>query len=38
MNKKKAALQAVELLKAEYPDAICSLDYRKPHELSLIHI
>ncbi|MBC3939040.1 endonuclease III [Anaerotruncus massiliensis (ex Liu et al. 2021)] len=35
MNKKKAALQAVELLKAEYPDAICSLDYRKPHELMI---
>lgn len=35
MNKKKAALQAVELLKKEYPDAICSLDYRKPHELMI---
>ena len=35
MNKKKAALQAVELLKAEYPDAICSLDYQKPHELMI---
>lgn len=35
MNKKKAALQAVELLKAEYPDAICSLDYQRPHELMI---
>ena len=35
MNKKKSALQAVELLKAEYPDAICSLDYQKPHELMI---
>ena len=35
MNKKKAALEAVELLKAEYPDAICSLDYQKPHELMI---
>ena len=35
MNKKKAALQAVELLKAEYPDAICSLDYQTPHELMI---
>ncbi len=33
MNKKETALQAVELLKKEYPDAICSLQYEKPHEL-----
>lgn len=33
MNQKKTALQAVELLKKEYPDAICSLEYQKPHEL-----
>lgn len=33
MNKKETALQAVELLKKEYPDAICSLEYKKPHEL-----
>lgn len=33
MNKKNAALQAVNLLKKEYPDAICSLQYEKPHEL-----
>lgn len=33
MNKKKNALQAIELLKKEYPDAICSLVYEKPHEL-----
>ena len=35
MNKKKTALQAVELLKEAYPDAICSLDYRQPHELMI---
>ncbi|MEM1483377.1 endonuclease III [Oscillospiraceae bacterium PP1C4] len=33
MNKKKSALQAVELLKKAYPDAICSLQYERPHEL-----
>ncbi|MCI8756021.1 MAG: endonuclease III [Oscillospiraceae bacterium] len=32
-DKKKTALQAVELLKKEYPDAICSLVYTVPHEL-----
>lgn len=32
-SKKKTALQAVELLKQAYPDAICSLQYTKPHEL-----
>lgn len=32
-SKKNAALQAVELLKQAYPDAICSLQYTKPHEL-----
>lgn len=35
MNKKKAAQQAVELLKQEYPDAGCSLTYEKPHELMI---
>ena len=30
MTKKQIALQAVEALKAEYPDAICSLDYTDP--------
>ncbi len=33
MDQKQAAVMAVELLKKEYPDAICSLEYRKPHEL-----
>lgn len=33
MTKKEIALNAVETLKAEYPDAICSLVYKKPHEL-----
>jgi len=33
MNQKERALLAVELLKKEYPDAVCSLEYRKPHEL-----
>ena len=33
MTKKEIALNAVEALKAEYPDAICSLTYNKPHEL-----
>ena len=33
MTKKEIALLAVEALKAEYPDAICSLTYNKPHEL-----
>lgn len=30
MTKKEIALSAVEALKAEYPDAICSLDYTEP--------
>ena len=33
MTKKEIALNAVEALKTEYPDAICSLTYKKPHEL-----
>ncbi len=33
MDQKARALLAVELLKKEYPDAICSLEYEKPHEL-----
>ena len=33
MNNKERAAKAVELLKKEYPDAVCSLEYRKPHEL-----
>ena len=33
MTKKQRAAEAVRLLKEAYPDAICSLDYAKPHEL-----
>lgn len=33
MTKKERAKKAVELLKAEYPDAICSLDYKDPFQL-----
>ena len=33
MDKKELAAKAVELLKKEYPVAICSLEYEKPHEL-----
>ncbi len=33
MNKKDIAINAVEALKKEYPDAICSLDYRDPWQL-----
>ena len=33
MDKKELAAKAVELLKKEYPDALCSLEYVKPHEL-----
>ena len=33
MTKKERAAAAVELLKAEYPDAICSLDYSDPFQL-----
>ena len=35
MTKKQAAHEAVRLLKEAYPDAICSLEYRKPHELMI---
>ena len=35
MTKQEIALKAVELLKQAYPDAICSLEYRKPHELMI---
>ena len=35
MKKQETALKAVELLKQAYPDAICSLEYRKPHELMI---
>ncbi|MBQ9742372.1 MAG: endonuclease III [Ruminococcus sp.] len=33
MDKKQIALCAIEALKKEYPDAICSLDYRDPFQL-----
>lgn len=33
MTKKQLALLAVEALKQEYPDAICSLEYRDPLQL-----
>ena len=33
MTKKERAYAAVELLKAEYPDAICSLDYKDAFQL-----
>ena len=33
MNNAERAAKAVELLKKEYPDAVCSLEYKKPHEL-----
>lgn len=33
MTKKEKAAEAVRLLKEKYPDAQCSLEYKKPHEL-----
>lgn len=33
MTKKQRALTAITLLKQEYPDALCSLEYERPHEL-----
>ena len=33
MTRKELAKKAVELLKAEYPDAICSLNYSDPFQL-----
>ena len=33
MTKKERAMLAVEALKKEYPEAICSLDYRDPFQL-----
>lgn len=33
MTKKEIALKAVESLKKEYPEALCSLDYKEPFEL-----
>lgn len=33
MTKKQRALQAIDLLKLRYPDAVCSLEYIDPFEL-----
>ncbi len=33
MTKKNRALEVIERLKKEYPDAQCALGYQKPHEL-----
>lgn len=33
MTKKQIALRAIEALKSEYPEALCSLDYTDPFEL-----
>ena len=33
MDKKQRAKMAVELLEKEYPDAVCSLDYKDPFQL-----
>ena len=33
MTKKEIAEKAVEILEKTYPDARCSLSYRKPYEL-----
>ncbi|MBR4100811.1 MAG: endonuclease III [Oscillospiraceae bacterium] len=35
MTKKERTIAAVELLKAQYPDALCSLEYDKPYELMI---
>lgn len=35
MTKKERTIAAVELLKTQYPDAICSLEYDKPYELMI---
>lgn len=33
MNRKKQAEKIIAALEAAYPDAVCSLDYKKPYEL-----
>ena len=38
MKTKADVLSIIAELKKLYPDGICSLDYPKPYELSLIHI
>lgn len=35
MNKKERAKAACDLLKKQYPDALCSLTYEKPYELMI---
>lgn len=35
MTKKERTIAAVGLLKTQYPDAICSLEYEKPYELMI---
>lgn len=35
MNRQKQALEACALLRRTYPDAVCSLRYKKPHELMI---
>lgn len=35
MDLKEQALQIVEVLKAEYPDALCALNYKKDYELMI---
>lgn len=35
MTKKERTLEACRLLKEQYPDAICSLEYEKPYELMI---
>ncbi len=35
MTKKERTLAACQLLKTQYPDALCSLEYRKPYELMI---
>lgn len=35
MTKKERVLEAVRVLKARYPDAVCSLVYEKPYELMI---
>ena len=35
MTKKERTIAACELLKTQYPDALCSLEYEKPYELMI---
>ena len=38
MTKEELALEVIDRLKKEYPDAGCTLDYDQAWKLSLIHI